>query len=165
MAERSKSSSSSNKVCICIYPPPSPHPLSNSQFLNSKPSLGPATAPYHQKISTPHTPNQNPQQKMLPSSPTTTTTTSISISLSSLFFLTILPTLTSALPTPLSPTTSDVEMITPALQFLPQRAVALTQGMETEMPMVTRSEETSDEEGSDDTDDTDDTEPDCKFWV
>lgn len=51
-------------------------------------------------------------------------------------------------------------MIAPALQFLPQRAVALTRGMETELPMVTIREETSDEEGSDDTDDTG---PDCKF--
>lgn len=103
-------------------------------------------------------PIPNPQQKkMLPSSPTTTTT-SLSISLFSLFFLTILPTLTSALPTPLSPTTSDVEMITPALQFLPQRAVPLTQRMDSEMPMVIRREETSDEEGSDDAG------PDCKFF-
>lgn len=93
---------------------------------------------------------------MLPSSPTTTTSL---FSLFSLFFLTILPTLTSALPTPLSPTTSDVdvEIIAPALQFLPQRAVPLTQGMETEMSMVTIREETSDEEGSDDAG------PDCKF--
>ncbi|EMF07975.1 uncharacterized protein SEPMUDRAFT_159536 [Sphaerulina musiva SO2202] len=92
---------------------------------------------------------------MLPSSPTTTTSISISISLSlfSLFFLTILPTLISALPTPLSPTTSDVEIIAPALQFLPQRALLPAQRMQTEIsrPMVIRSEETSDEEGSDDT--------------
>ncbi|KAL9526706.1 hypothetical protein SMMN14_09757 [Sphaerulina musiva] len=80
---------------------------------------------------------------MLPSSPTTTTT-----SLFSLFFLTILPTLTSALPTPLSPTTSDVEIVAPALQFLPQRAVPLTQRMETEMSMPKIREETSDEEAS-----------------
>lgn len=97
---------------------------------------------------------------MLPSSPTTTTT-SLSLSLFSLFFLTILPTLTSALPTPLSPTTSDVEIVAPALQFLPQQAVPLTQRMETEMSMpISRSEETSDEEGSDGRDGTG---PDCKF--
>lgn len=104
---------------------------------------------------------------MLPSSPTTTTTsTTISLfSLFSLFLLTTLPTLTSALPTPLSPTTPDVEIVAPALQFLPQPAVALTRGMDSEMPMVIRSEESSDEEGSDDMDDTG---PDCKslkLWL
>lgn len=139
--------------------------IPNLQTPPLKPVTATPTPLYHQQISPPPIPqNQTPKtKKMLPSSPTTTTTsTSLSISLLSLF-LTILPTLTSALPTPLSPTTSDVdvEMIAPALQFLPQRAGPLTQRMEMEMPMVMIREETSDEEGSDDTVDT---EPDCKFF-
>lgn len=149
---------------IRIYPPPSPYPLSNSQFLTSKSPLSnqkqqqqqqhhhitTISPPYHQQISTPPPPSPRPpNQKMLQSSPI--------LSLFSLFFLTILLTLTSALPTPLSPTTSDIEIVAPLLQFLPQRAVPLTQGIETEMPMVIRREESSSTE-------TEASEADCKFF-